>query len=117
MELYFGDNGDLVKPRKELRYEMSSDQSSLLSAFTGNDYGKDYGRLLEELSAIGQAIPPLMISYVRLTDTLRCFGTAWNSFFGHVMETAFLLTIEDINRGKRKTFIETYRSINPDLFN
>jgi hypothetical protein len=117
INLYFGDKEHLVRPREELCYEMTTDKSSLLSIFTGNDYRKDYDRLLKELSNLGQAIPPLIISYLRLTDTIKYFGTAWNPFFGNVMETAFLLTIRDINESKRKKFIETYKSINPDLFN
>ncbi len=116
IELYFGDNGSLVKPRENLRYEMTSDQAKLSYLFSGNDYRKDYAKLLTEYSKLGLSVPPLIISYLRLTSTIKFFGTAWNPHFGNVMETAFLLTIKDINRSKRKKFIDTYKSINPDLF-
>ncbi len=116
VELYFGDNGSLVRPRENLRYEMTTDQAKLSSLYSGKDYRKDYAKLLSEYSNLGLAIPPLIISYMRLTSTMKCFGTAWNPHFGNVMETAVLLTINDINRPKRKKFIDTYKSINPDLF-
>ncbi len=116
IELYFGADGSLVKPRDELRYEMTSDQERLSQLFTGGDYRKDYTKLLNEYSKLGLAVPPLIISYLRLTSTIKCFGTAWNPHFGNVMETAFLLTIEDIDGSKRKKFVDTYKSINPNLF-
>ena len=84
--------------------------------FTGDQYRSDYGVLRKELARMDQVIPPILISYLRLTPTIKCFGTARNHHFGNVLETTFLLTIEDIDQDKRKQFVETYESVNPDLF-
>lgn len=116
LDLYFGDTDDLAKPREDVQYSTPNNQPELRSLFSGDRYRSDYTILRKELAQMDQVVPPILISYLRLTNTIKCYGTAWNTHFGNVLETAFLLTIRDIDQSKRKQFIETYESINPKLF-
>jgi hypothetical protein len=116
LELYFAESKGLVKPRDDLDYKKETDGSELKSFFRGGAYKRDYAVLLETLSSLGESIPPIIISYLKLTKTIRCFGTAWNPHFGQVMETALLLTIRDIGRMYKRKFIDTYTSINTQAF-
>jgi len=106
----------LVTPREDLRYKPSTDRSKLRRLFGGKNYKKDYAALLAKLASVGESMPPIINSYLKLTSTIKCFGTAWNPYFGNVMETALLLTIRDIRRIYRRKFIDTYKSINPTVF-
>ena len=72
--------------------------------------------LLISTNATSPILPPIIISYLRLTKTIKTFGTAWNPYFGNVMETALLVTIGDIDKTYKKRYIDTYKSTNPSAF-
>lgn len=69
-----------------------------------------YAYLTDQLRTTGATVPPLLASYLKLTDTMRYFGTARNPDFGGLEESAILMTIADIKQGFRKTYIESYRA-------
>ncbi len=50
----------------------------------------------------GEFIPPLMNIYMNLSPSMKTFGTALNSDFGNVEETAILVKINDISTLIRK---------------
>jgi hypothetical protein len=47
---------------------------------------------------------------------MRLFGTALNSRFGDVEESAVLVAIPDIDPRMKRRFVEGYESVNPGLF-
>jgi hypothetical protein len=49
---------------------------------------------------LGENIPPLFNSYIKLSETMITFGTAINHHFGDVEETGILVTIKDIYDSK-----------------
>lgn len=102
---YCPDPDSLVTPRAELALEPSSVDDDL---FTGTDYDADYERLGEIARSVGEMIPPLVISYLGLSRTMRAFGTARNPHFGNVLETAILVDIHDIAAKQRTRFVESY---------
>jgi hypothetical protein len=104
LRLHFPDPAMLVRPRRHLEVEPLS--VGPVSLFRGRDYDTDYSMLRTHLKELGELIPPLMISYLGLTRTMKTFGTARNPEFGNVDETAILITIADINQGARARFIE-----------
>ncbi len=75
-----------------------------------------FKRLSAEMSDAGWPVPPLMKSYIAVSSEIQSFGTALNSHFGNVYETAILLPIETIGGKTREQFIDSYTSINPGLF-
>lgn len=111
LELYCPDPDRLVRPHPELM--IRADSGSELPAYAGNDYDADYELLRSLAQEAGEAIPPLVISYLALTRSMRCFGTARNPHFGDVYESAILVDIRDIGGKQRSRFIDTYESVNP----
>lgn len=109
--LYCADPDCLVYPREALRVQADSEIE--LPAYAGTDYEADYELLRIRAAEVGEAIPPLVISYLALTRSLRCFGTARNPHFGNVLESAILVPIADIGAKQRARFIASYESVNP----
>ena len=77
MELYFSggeepENGPMVIPREELRYDLVTDRSQLEALFGGKNYKRDYAVLLSKLASLGESMPPIIKAInVRLTRSLR----------------------------------------------
>jgi hypothetical protein len=91
---HFADHDDLVKPMQPL--QTNTDEAYMKQLFVGNNYKEDYVILQREVRALGENIPPLINSYMKLSPSMRVFGTAINPFFGGVEETGILIKINDI---------------------
>lgn len=105
----------LVRPRAEYAEKLPSEETAGngTSRFARVDQKTALARLLKAFRDRNEQIPPLLISYLELSSTMRSFGTARNPVFGDVLETAILVTIADINERQRARFIESYISENP----
>jgi hypothetical protein len=91
---HFADHDDLVKPMQPLQTD--TDEAYMKQLFVGNNYKEDYVILQREVRALGENIPPLINSYMKISPSMRVFGTAINPFFGGVEETGILIKINDI---------------------
>ncbi len=116
LQLYFRAPDGLVQPHPHCQLTINSSTDYLTTLFTGHDYQLDYARLWQLLREYGERLPPLWISSLTLTPTMKVFGTACNLHFGAVAETALLLPIADIPQALRTRFIDSYVSVNPDCF-
>ncbi len=103
---YFPDPDGLVLPKAPLDFPM--DTSRLERLFVGEGYKQDFEILNGELKRLGERIPPLIKSYVGLSDTLRVFGTAINQEFGGVEETGIIIKVADVYPEKRARHLDTY---------
>jgi len=104
---YFPDKDNLVKPITPL--EIKTDLKELELLFNGGNYGADYRLLMQTMRELNENIPPLVNAYMKLTSTMRNFGTAINPGFGNVQETGILVTVEDIYDSKKERHISSYR--------
>ncbi|HNW69590.1 MAG TPA: GNAT family N-acetyltransferase [Bacteroidales bacterium] len=104
---YFPDKDNLVKPITPL--EIKTDVRELELLFNGGNYGADYKLLMQTMRELNENIPPLVNAYMKLTSTMRNFGTAINPGFGNVQETGILVTVEDIYDSKKERHISSYR--------
>ncbi len=96
---YFKDTQQLVMPHQPLL--ITHDKEELLSQLTGKDFEEDnkiMGRILKEK---GERVPPLVNAYMNLSSTMKIFGTAINSAFGEVEESAIMVTVADIYHDKK----------------
>jgi hypothetical protein len=91
---HFADHDNLVKPMQPLQTD--TDEEYMKQLFVGNNYKEDYVILQREVRALGENIPPLINSYMKISPSMRVFGTAVNPFFGDVEETGILIKINDI---------------------
>ncbi|MDB4088012.1 GNAT family N-acetyltransferase [Flavobacteriales bacterium] len=107
MDYYFPDKNNLVTPIKALG--ILSDTKDILSQLDGLNYKDGHKLLGATLKDLEERIPPLINSYMNLSDTMKTFGTASNADFGDVEETGILVTIGDMHSSKTERHIDTFR--------
>jgi hypothetical protein len=104
---HFADHDDLVKPTHPL--QTNTNEAHMQQLFVGTNYREDYIILQREVRALGENIPPLINSYMKLSPSMRVFGTAINPFFGDVEETGILIKINDIYAEKIERYTAPVR--------
>lgn len=107
LEKHFPDRDRLVEPIRAL--DTQTDTAALGRLFTGATFKEDYRILNAAVREHGLNIPPLVNAYMNLSPTMRTFGTAINTEFGDVEETAIFITIDDIFEEKKHRHISTYQ--------
>ncbi len=103
---YFRDRENLVYPKIPVEFDMDMEAMKIL--FNGENYKEDYKILLQSVRQYGENVPPLINAYMNLSPSMKTFGTSKNIEFGEVLETAIIVTIEDIYSFKVDRHIETY---------
>lgn len=106
IEKYYPDTKTLVRPITPLPSALTKEQ--LESIFTGSDRAENKEILIRYLTERGERIPPLIKSYVGLSNTMKMFGTAINPGFGAVEETGILVTVGDILPEKKERHVDTF---------
>ncbi len=104
MNHHFEDKEKLVYPNKPLSYHHSEDE--LAPFFSGYDFEENKKILSKEVRNRGESVPPLINSYMSLSQTMKCFGTSINTHFGDVEETGILITVDDIYDSKKKRHLK-----------
>ena len=107
---HFPDRDGLVRPFTPLK--ISSDYNELVKLFDGRNYKEDYQILLRSVRALGATVPAMINAYMRLSSTMRSFGTAPNHDFGETDETGILVTLRDLDPDKRARYFESYETKN-----
>ncbi len=103
---YFKDTDNLITPYDPVG--ITTDTKYLESIFNCTEYIDCYKVLNRKVRELGENIPPLFNSYMNLSPTMKVFGTALNSSFGNVEETAIMITIDDIYPKKKERHINSY---------
>ena len=106
MHHYFPDKEDLVDPILPLN--ITNDTSQFISDLKGLSYKEGHRFLGATLKEKEERIPPLINSYMNISDTMKTFGTAGNPEFGGVEETGILVTIKDIHPSKSERHIDSF---------
>jgi hypothetical protein len=104
MNFFFPDKEMLLSPHNPL--DFSANQKDYLSEFENLTYPEAYKKLNAFVRAKGEFIPPLMNIYMNLSPSMKTFGTAVNSDFGNVEETAILVKIDDIYPDKKERHLD-----------
>ena len=103
---HFPDRDGLVHPFEPL--VIHSDYNELVKTFDGSNYKDDYQILLRQVRKHGCTVPAMINAYMRLSPTMRSFGTAINHEFGETDETGILVTLRDIDPEKKQRYLESY---------
>jgi len=106
MKKNFGDQHGLMAASKPLSFH--NPEEELAKVFTGSTVKEDYKLLFQKVRELKTNIPPLINSYVNLSDTMKSFDTVLNTGFGDVEETGILLTVDEIVEDKRERYILSY---------
>jgi len=104
---HFADHDKLVAPIHPL--EVNIDEERMREIFVGTDYKEDYTILSKAIRSLGENIPPLINSYMKLSPSMKVFGTAINPGFGGVEETGILIKINDIYAEKIERYTAPVR--------
>lgn len=95
LHLHCSAPSELITPREACALKI--DVEKYKNVFDGGNFQENLRILQRETKSRGENIPPLIKSYINLSDTMQVFGTVRNDDFGGVEETAILLTIGDIH--------------------
>ncbi len=107
MEYFFEDSDGLISPIHS--QEITTDISEFKASIEGLNYKEAHKVLNGYVRERGENIPPLINSYMSLSPTMKCFGTAINPDFGGVEETMILVKIDDIYDEKKARHVDTYK--------
>jgi hypothetical protein len=103
LKTYFPDKNKYVFPKKALPIEI--EDQFFKELFTGNTTDENYKILNQFIRSEGAAIPPLVNAYMKLSPSMKSFGTSLNPNFGNVEETGIFIHIPDIYESKKKRHI------------
>ena len=103
---HFEDKEKLVTPMDPLKIE--TPKSYMDSILTEDEFKDDYKRLNAEVRRLGENIPPLVNSYMRLSPTMKTFGGGINHEFSEAEETCILITFDEIIDSKKARHIDSY---------
>ncbi|MCF0176414.1 MAG: GNAT family N-acetyltransferase [Bacteroidales bacterium] len=90
LDKHFGDEKKLVTPYKPIQIVDSGD------ILNEDSFKGDYSILNARVRSLGFNIPPLFNSYMKLSSTMKVFGTAVNDEFSDVEETAILINFDEM---------------------
>jgi hypothetical protein len=106
LKKHFSADKPLMQPIKPLSF--FHEESMLSSILTSDDFNENFKILVKETSKLNCKIPPLINIYMGLSPTMSFFGTAENSSFGDVEETAILININNIYENKKERHINNF---------
>jgi hypothetical protein len=97
---YFPDPTKLVTPIHPI--SINSDLSEISALLKDKNFDDGSKILHQYLKERGEKIPPLINTYMKLSPTMKSFGTAENPDFGGVEETGILVKVADIYPEKKE---------------
>ena len=107
---YFPAKDEMLISKKELSYEF--DKDLYINLFDGCTYEEAVKVTTKKAKDLNKSFPPLFFAYANLSVTMRTFGTIVNPDFGNVLETAIMVTVEDIKKDKYDRHISSYVPVN-----
>ena len=63
--------------------------------FIGDTVAENYKILLRRVREMGQNVPPIISSYMRLSPSMRVFDSYRNGDLGGVVESAIMLSVDE----------------------
>ena len=112
LKKHFDDKEHLVIPIKPLHID--TPEEKLKAIFTADNFNDDYRILNREIRKLGYNIPPLVNAYMKMSPTMKLFGTAINYGFGDVEETGILIAVDEIFEEKRVRHINSFIKEHPE---
>jgi hypothetical protein len=105
LDKFFGDREGLITSKNPERW--TAEQAEMFDEMlTGATVKENYQILNNFVKSLGDTIPPLIHSYIGLSDTMKTFGTTFDPDFGDCYDTAMMITIADIYPEKFSRYIE-----------
>ena len=104
LDKFFGDREGLITSKNPERW--TEEQAVMFDEmFTGATVKENYQILNNFVKSMGDTIPPLIHSYIGLSDTMKTFGTTLDPDFGDCYDTGMMITVADIYKEKFSRYI------------
>jgi hypothetical protein len=104
LDKFFGDREGLITSKNPERW--TEEQAAMFDEmFTGATVKENYQILNNFVKSMGDTIPPLIHSYIGLSDTMKTFGTTLDPDFGDCYDTGMMITVADIYKEKFSRYI------------
>ncbi|MCH5243792.1 MAG: GNAT family N-acetyltransferase [Lentimicrobiaceae bacterium] len=100
---YHKDPDKLILPIKPIHAVTPIEK--LQALFNGLELEDAYQTASKRIRELGENIPPLFNSYIKLSPKMRSFGTCINPHFGGVEETGILIELDEIYSDKKERHI------------
>lgn len=107
LDHYLGDREGLLTSKRPETWT-KEDDAFFCAMFEGQDYKEGYITLNNYVKSLNDTIPPLIHSYIGLSETMKTFGTTFDPDFGDCYDTAMMITIDDIYQAKKDRYINTF---------
>ncbi len=104
MNLYFRDEEQLVTPIEPVH--LVTDLNEIDAYLKDLSLENAFKATNKKIRELGENIPPLISAYIKLSSTMKTFGTAINEHFGGVEETGILIKISDIYEDKKSRHVK-----------
>lgn len=100
---YYKDPDNLVVPLNPITPVTPAGRLEKL--FEGMELEEAYRTAGKRIRELGENIPPLFNSYLKLSPLMRSFGTCVNPHFGGVEETGILIRVDEVYETKKERHI------------
>lgn len=100
---YHKDPERLVLPINPIKQE--TPEEKLQALFKDLSLEDAYKVAAKRIRELGESIPPLFNSYIKLSPKMRSFGTCVNHHFGDVEETGILIKMDEIYHSKKERHV------------
>jgi hypothetical protein len=107
LDKYFGDRENLLTS-KNPETCTAEEKAFFDEMFTSEDYKEAYKVLNNYVKSFNDVIPPLIHSYIGISETMKTFGTTFDPDFGDCYDTAMMITIADLYEAKVQRYIDSY---------
>lgn len=106
---FFADQDNLVEPIEPFKRSVSSEE--MVTLFQGKNFKEEYKILNGKVREQGVNIPPLVNTYMALSDKMRSFGYAVCEELGGLIEFAIMVPIYEMYEEKKARHIETFENL------
>jgi hypothetical protein len=107
---YFPDTDKLVTAKPELLKPIAHPVEAFLQSIQAKEFKEGHLLLNNAIKELGESVPPLINSYMNLSNTMKTFETAHNPDFGDVEETCILIDMRDIYESKKERHVNTFQA-------
>ena len=108
LKKYFGKGSGLIRIRKQVKIRNPRRFHRL---FPHSNFKEDYRVLKAEVSKTGVNIPPLVNTYMNMSQSMIYFGTGINDEFADVLDSGMLVAFDDIYPEKMDRHVNSFRKI------
>lgn len=104
LDKFYGDKENLVRPFSPIKIKRKIEPIAEL--FKDLSSEEAYRVLNKKVRELGENIPPLLNSYIKLSPSMIYFGASTNTYFGNTEELGIFIKLSDIYPDKKDRHLQ-----------